>query len=249
MQICPLKTNLFLPDNQSQHMKNFLGFIALAVLIFGCAALAQDEKKTSTTDLPQEQLDSMSYAIGVSISENLEKQGYSGVNYNEIAKGIEEGIKGTSYVKGMEAQQLIQRIRGAQMKLQAEANLVEAEAYLEKKKSEKDVQSTPSGLAYKVIKEGTGAQPEGPTSKVTVHYHGTLPDGTVFDSSKQKGKPYTTALNAVIKGWTEGVQLMKEGAIYEFYIHPDLAYGANPRPGVIKPNNALVFEVELISVN
>lgn len=230
-------------------MRNFLGFAALTVLIIGCAALAQDETTSSVKDLPQGQLDSMSYALGVNISENIGKQGFTGINYDEVSKGITEGSKGTAYVQGQDAQLLIQRLRGEQVKLQAEGNLAEAEAYLAKKKSESGVKATASGLAYKVIKAGTGAQPAGPTANVTVHYHGTLTDGTVFDSSKERGKPYTTALNKVIKGWIEGVQLMKEGAIYEFYIHPDLAYGANPRPGVIKPNNALVFEVELISVN
>ena len=109
--------------------------------------------------------------------------------------------------------------------------------------------TTASGLQYIVLQEGTGNQPT-ETSNVTVHYHGTTPEGIVFDSSVDRGEPATFGLNQVIKGWTEGVQLMKEGAKYKFFIPEELAYGANPRPGgAIEPYMPLVFEIELISVN
>jgi len=118
--------------------------------------------------------------------------------------------------------------------------------FLEANKSKPGVKTTASGLQYIVVKEGTGKQPEGPTSKVTVAYKGTTIDGTEFDSSES----YTTALNAVIAGWTEGIQLMKEGAKYKLFIPQELAYKANPRPGSpIKPFMALIFDVELIKVN
>ena len=209
--------------------------------------MAQDQKNEST-DLPQAKLDSMSYAIGVSISENLEKQGYTGVNFNQVAKGLEEGLEGTGYVAGKDAQILIQRIRKEQMALQFAGKLKISEDFLAENAKKEGVKTTASGLQYKVLKEGSGPKPTA-SSNVTVHYDGTLIDGTPFDSSRKKGTPFSTPVTSVIKGWIEGLQLMNEGAIYEFYIHPDLAYGVNPRPGVIKPNDALVFNIELISIN
>ena len=121
--------------------------------------------------------------------------------------------------------------------------------FLAENKTKPGVVTTASGLQYLVMKEGTGKQPTA-TSNVTVHYHGTTPDGTVFDSSVDRGQPATFGLNQVIKGWTEGVALMKEGAKYKFFIPQELAYGANPRPGgPIEPFMPLVFEVELIKIN
>lgn len=108
--------------------------------------------------------------------------------------------------------------------------------------------TTPTGLKYMIEKEGTGAKP-GPTDEVTVHYTGRLLDGTVFDSSVQRGEPATFPLNQVIAGWTEGLQYMKEGSKYVFYIPSDLAYGKNGAPGAIPPYSDLIFEVELIKVN
>ncbi len=107
---------------------------------------------------------------------------------------------------------------------------------------------TPSGLKYMVVKEGTGEKP-GPEASVTVHYTGKLLDGTVFDSSVQRGEPATFPLQGVIAGWTEGLQYMKEGSKYIFYIPTDLAYGEHGAPGVIPPYSDLIFEVELIKVN
>jgi len=125
------------------------------------------------------------------------------------------------------------------------------EKFLEENKLKEGVQVTASGLQYMVIKEGKGKQPVA-TSNVTVHYHGTTPDGTVFDSSVERGEPATFVLNQVIPGWTEGVALMKEGAKYKFFIPQELAYGSNAPgggQGPIKPFMPLVFEVELIKVN
>ena len=124
-------------------------------------------------------------------------------------------------------------------------------AFLEENKTKEGVNVTESGLQYIVMKEGAGKQPTA-TSSVTVHYHGTTPEGVVFDSSVNRGKPSTFGLNQVIKGWTEGLQLMKEGAKYRFFIPQQLAYGSNAPQngeGPIKPLMPLVFEVELITVN
>jgi len=111
-----------------------------------------------------------------------------------------------------------------------------------------EMTTTPSGLKYQVMKRGTGTVSPKATDTVNVHYHGTLLNGTVFDSSVQRGQPISFPLNGVIRGWTEGVQLMKVGDKFKFEIPPDLAYGAAGRPPVIPPNSTLVFEVELLGI-
>lgn len=124
----------------------------------------------------------------------------------------------------------------------------EGEAFLAENKKRQGVQSTASGLQYEILREGLGPKP-GPTSRVKVHYHGTTPNGDVFDSSVDRGQPSEFGLNQVIKGWTEGLQLMSGGAKYKFYVPQELAYGANPQPGsIIEPFMPLVFEVELLEI-
>ncbi len=135
--------------------------------------------------------------------------------------------------------------KGVQEKRRAK-ELEPAETYLKENGAKEGVKTTASGLQYEVIKEGDGATP-GPTDNVSVHYHGTLIDGTVFDSSVDRGNPASFGVGGVIKGWTEGLQLMKVGSKYRFHIHPDLAYGPRPRPN-IPAHSALVFEVELLEV-
>lgn len=124
----------------------------------------------------------------------------------------------------------------------------EGKEFLKLNKDKTGIKVTDSGLQYKVLLEGTGKSPSA-TDRVTVHYEGTLIDGTKFDSSYDRGKPIDFGLNQVIRGWTEGVQLMKEGAKYKFFIPSDLAYGQQGSPGAIPPNAALIFTVELIRVN
>ena len=122
--------------------------------------------------------------------------------------------------------------------------------FLEKNKTKEGVITTPSGLQYKVIKEGSGNKPS-PTSKVTVHYHGTTPNGTVFDSSVERGEKISFGLNQVIPGWTEGLQLMSVGSKYQFFIPSQLAYGSRPPQGgngPIKAHMPLIFEVELFGI-
>ncbi|MBL4801263.1 MAG: FKBP-type peptidyl-prolyl cis-trans isomerase [Emcibacter sp.] len=124
----------------------------------------------------------------------------------------------------------------------------EGKVFLKKNKEKSGITTTESGLQYKVLLEGNGKSPSA-TDRVTVHYEGTLIDGTKFDSSYDRGEPIDFGLNQVIRGWTEGVQLMKEGSKYKFFIPSDLAYGAQGSPGAIPPNAALIFTVELIRVN
>ncbi len=128
----------------------------------------------------------------------------------------------------------------------AAANLKAGQDFLEENKKKPGVVALPSGLQYEILVEGKGARPV-PTNKVTCHYHGTLIDGTVFDSSVRRGQPATFPLNGVIKGWTEGVQLMPAGSKWRFYIPPHMAYGDRQVSAQIGPNSTLIFDVELIS--
>jgi len=135
----------------------------------------------------------------------------------------------------------------AQIKNEKAANNLKAgEIFLEKNKTEEGVVVLPSGLQYKILTEGNGAKPTA-INNVTCHYHGTLIDGTVFDSSVQRGKPATFPLNMVIKGWTEGLQLMPAGSKFRFFIPPHLAYGDRQVSAAIGTNSTLIFDVELIS--
>lgn len=130
----------------------------------------------------------------------------------------------------------------------AAANLKAGKDFLEANKTKAGIITLPSGLQYEVITEGTGAKPSA-ANNVTCHYHGTLPDGTVFDSSVKRGKPATFPLNRVIKGWTEGLQLMSVGSKWRFFIPPHLAYGDRQTGAHIGPNSTLVFEVELLGIS
>ena len=130
----------------------------------------------------------------------------------------------------------------------AVANLTAGEEFLQKNKTRENVITTPSGLQYEVLKEGSGPKPKA-TDKVSCHYHGTLADGTVFDSSVQRGQPATFPLNMVIKGWTEALQLMSVGSKYRLFLHPELAYGDRQTGAVIGPNSTLIFDVELLGIN
>lgn len=129
----------------------------------------------------------------------------------------------------------------------AASNLKAGEDFLKENKERPGVVTTPSGLQYEVIAEGTGPKPKA-TDKVKCHYHGTLIDGTIFDSSVQRGQPATFPLNMVIKGWTEALQLMPVGSKYRLFLHPSLAYGDRQTGAVILPNSTLIFDVELLGI-
>jgi FKBP-type peptidyl-prolyl cis-trans isomerase len=204
------------------------------------------------------EIDSVSYAYGLSVSESLNKieedlGDGNGMDVNLFTNGVREGVAGNPRFTSEQIQAVLaafgQKMQVAGQKKQQEEGLKNTaigEEYLEKNKANEGVQVTPSGLQYKVIQEGTGAKPT-LEDKVTVHYTGKLIDGTVFDSSVQRGQPISFAVTGVIKGWTEGLQLMKEGAKYEFYIPSGLAYGPQGNQG-IPPNSVLFFEVELIKI-
>ena len=223
--------------------------LILAATIPFLIACNETENVNKVVELSSE-IDTVSYAIGVNIGEGISQQ-VSEINSELLKAGLDDALDSNKLAlfAGQDCQQIIQSYF---MKKQ-EAETAELKAsgikFLEENKSKDGVMITASGLQYIVLQEGTGKQPS-ETSNVTVHYHGTTPEGVVFDSSVDRDEPATFGLNQVIKGWTEGVQLMKEGAKYKFFIPEELAYGANPRPGTpIEPYMPLVFEIELISVN
>lgn len=193
-------------------------------------------------------MDKLSYAWGLAMGQQLNAMGVKDLNVTDFTDAVKCVFeKGEPAMKPEEAQKLIQDyLSELEAKAVAKAKEVGSK-FLEENASKEGVKVTASGLQYMVEKEGTGAQPTA-EDEVTVHYTGRLLDGTVFDSSVSRGEPATFPLNRVIPGWTEGVQLMKEGAKYIFFIPSDLAYGAQGVPNAIPPHSVLIFEVELIKV-
>lgn len=193
-------------------------------------------------------MDKLSYAWGLAMGQQLRGMGVKDLNVEDYAAAVKAVFEGTeSAIPFEEAQTLIneylQNLEEEMTKAAREAG----EKFLEENKKNEGVKVAASGLQYVVEKEGEGAQPTA-TDEVTVHYTGKLLNGQVFDSSVQRGEPATFPLNRVIPGWTEGVQLMKEGAKYTFFIPSDLAYGPQGIPNAIPPHSTLIFEVELIKV-
>ncbi len=200
-------------------------------------------------------MDKVSYALGLGIGRQLQDLCGEDLNINDFTQAVRDLLTGNHLaIDEIEGQQLVieflQR-RDAERKSE-QAKLGEAakragEEYLEKNAARSGVTVLPSGLQYEVVREGTGRKPKA-TDSVKCHYEGTLVDGTVFDSSRRRGEPAIFPLNGVIRGWTEGLQLMQEGAVYRFFIPYNLAYGENGAGASIPPYAALVFEVELIEV-
>lgn len=182
------------------------------------------------------------------MGQQLRAMGVNDLNINDFTDAVKCIFEGTEPAMKMEeAQKTINEyLRELEEKATAKAKEAGAKFLAENAKNE-GVKVTESGLQFVVEKEGTGAQPTA-TDEVTVHYTGRLLDGTVFDSSVNRGEPATFPLNRVIPGWTEGVQLMKEGGKYTFFIPSELAYGAQGVPNAIPPHSTLIFEVELIKV-
>ncbi len=195
-------------------------------------------------------MDKLSYAWGLAMGKQLQAMGMKEINYDSFKDGVKVAYDGgTEVMTPEEAQKIItEYLEELEKKASAAAREAGAKYLADNKAANPEIKETASGLQYLVVKEGEGAQPTA-EDEVTVHYTGKLTDGTVFDSSVNRGEPATFPLNRVIPGWTEGVQLMKEGAKYTFFIPSDLAYGPQGIPNVIPPHSTLVFDVELIKVN
>lgn len=193
-------------------------------------------------------MDKLSYALGMVIAENLKGLGANNVDTTDFAKAVADVLAGKSTeLTPIEAQTTVQEFMQKQEAERSKFMRKAGEDFLAENAKKDGVVVLPSGLQYTVLTEGTGAQPKA-TDQVKCHYEGRLIDETVFDSSYQRGEPAVFPLNSVIAGWTEGVQLMKEGAKYRFFIPYNLAYGERGAGNSIPPYAALVFDVELIKV-
>jgi FKBP-type peptidyl-prolyl cis-trans isomerase FklB len=229
-------------------MKNLLGlflFIAASMLMISCENQSGSTKTTVTLN---NELDSVSYAIGIDIASNIKKSGFEDINPDAIAKGFTDiYAEGELLMDAQAANTYVMAYFNKARERKSAKNLEEAEKFLAENKGKEGVVTTESGLQYKILVQGTGPMPI-ETDQVKVNYKGTLADGREFDAS-QEGSPAQFRVNGVIQGWIEALQLMPVGSKWELYVHPDLAYGANPRQGgIIEANNMLKFEIELLEI-
>lgn len=222
-------------------MKILNTLLFVFVLLYATHPLQAQELKTKA--------DSISYSVGLLLAQKMAQQGLKDVDAAMAAEGIKAALKGgDAQIELMEANKLVMaHVNELKEKSKVE-NEMAGKKFLEDNAKREGIKVTDSGLQYLVVQEGQGISPSS-TDKVTVHYRGTLIDGTEFDSSYSRGEPTSFPLNRVIKGWTEGLQLMKPGAKYRFFIPSDLAYGANGAGALIGPNSTLIFDVELLQVN
>ncbi len=232
----------------------FVSFGTAFIAVLG----AQDPKDDASEAEPpkiSELSERASYSMGYSAGLNFQRRGGE-VDLELYIVGMRDAVAGKDgLISEAERQQCVREYRTQmnqrrqeQAKADAERNLKEGDDFLAGNARNEGVTTLPSGLQYLVVKEGEGSQPQA-SDQVTVHYTGTLIDGTVFDSSVERGTPSTFGVSGVIRGWTEALQLMREGSKWRLFIPTQLAYGARPRPGgKIGPNAALIFDVELLEV-
>ena len=224
-------------------IKSLLTFVALVGLL-SSTALADDQPKLDS----EKQKDS--YSVGYQVGGDFKRQGMD-LDAAALVQGVQDALSGAEpampteemHKTLVELKKKIVEAQAAKIKELGEKNLAAGKAFLAENAKRKGVKTTASGLQYEILTPGQGDSPKA-SDAVTVHYRGTLIDGTEFDSSYSRGKPMTISLDRVIKGWTEGLQLMKPGAKYKLFIPPDLGYGERGAGGSIPPNSTLIFEVE-----
>lgn len=193
-------------------------------------------------------MDKLSYALGLSMGNNFKSSGIAALSVDDFARGVQAVYENAKpEMTYDEAKQIVNDYFTRLQQEVEERNLRAGEAFLAENKKRAGVVTLPSGLQYEVLTEGKGRRPSA-TDRVQCHYHGTLIDGTMFDSSVQRGTPAVFGVNQVIPGWVEALQLMPEGSRWKLYIPSELAYGKRGAGGSIAPNSALVFEVELIKI-
>ncbi len=233
-------------------MKKTLLAIAITGLVAGCST-AQEEPKDPALETTEEKV---SYGMGLVIGERMTND-LPDLRMEQFLQGIQHGHAGDEAAQRLSREEIREALMAYQEQLQeqqqgqldelAQKNREAGEAFLADNAERDGVQTTESGLQYEVIEEGDGDSPTA-SDQVQVHYTGELLNGEVFDSSRERGQPVTFGLGQVIPGWTEGLQLMSEGARYKLYIPSDLAYGQGGNQA-IGPNETLVFDVELLAVN
>ncbi|WP_372995237.1 FKBP-type peptidyl-prolyl cis-trans isomerase [Marinobacter sp.] len=233
-------------------MKKTLLALAVTGLIAGCSTPPESPEQPELDSTDQK----VSYGMGLVLGERMGND-LPNLQMDQFLQGIQHGHAGDEDAKRMSReeiqqalmafQQQMQEEQGKQMEELAQKNLEAGEEFLAQNAEREGVETTESGLQYEVLEQGEGEKPS-ETDTVQVHYTGELLSGEVFDSSRERGEPVTFALNQVIPGWTEGLQLMSEGSRYKLYIPSDLAYGPGGNQA-IGPNETLVFEVELLDIN
>jgi len=235
-------------------MKKIVCFMALVLFFaFACNKDGMPSKQFTQADL-KTQVDKVSYGIGMDMGKNFKKNDVQ-INTELLLKGLNDSISGTPpLMTDDEMRMAMQEFQRDMMKKMRDSgskkaveNREKGKKFLAENVKHPGVKTTASGLQYEIINVGSGEQPK-PEDTVTVHYTGTLTDGTEFDSSRKRGEPTKFQLNKVIPGWTEGVGLMKPGAKYKFFIPDNLAYGERQMGDKIPPGSVLIFDVELISV-
>ena len=194
------------------------------------------------------ELEEFSYALGLSIASNLIQSGVKTIEPSNFMLALEDIFTGKEPKLTPEmANKILQAFMEKQQSGEGKANLEEGLKFLAENREKEGITETASGLQYQVLEEGDGEKPS-PSDQVKCHYHGTLIDGTVFDSSVQRGEPATFPVNGVIQGWVEALQMMATGSKWRLYVPSDLAYGERGAGGAIGPNTTLVFEVELLEI-
>ncbi len=228
-------------------MKRIFTFFGLACLL-ATAACAQKGKKGSTAELKNE-LDSVSYVLGMGLGKNVRQSEIEGIEIDKVMQGLQDALDSDSAIK-ITQEDGNEIIRAFMTRVQAEQSakgLEKADTYMAELKKDSKYQSTESGMLYEVITMGTGAKPT-TENTVRVNYEGKTTEGEVFDSSYERGQPAEFPLTRVIPGWTEILQLMPVGSTWLVTIPPGLAYGERGSPPTIKPNAVLIFKIELIDI-
>ncbi len=223
-------------------MKNNI-YLIIALFIINTTTKSMNAQKLN------DEVDSVSYSLGVNIGENIKSQ-FPDIDLKNFESGIEDVLseKKQPKIEGQDAQKVIQEYFTKQQAKASEGKIEEGKAFLAENGKRKEVITLESGLQYEIITSAEGPKPT-LNDQVTTHYHGTLLDGTVFDSSVDRGQPATFPVSGVIKGWTEALQLMSVGAKWRLYVPYDLAYGERGASAQIGPYTTLIFEVELLKIN
>ncbi len=194
-------------------------------------------------------MDSVSYSLGVLMAQNLKQQGFDKVDAASLVKGFEDVVQGNALkISADEANQVVSTYMQAKQAKQYEGVIAAGQQFLSENAKRPGVVTLPSGLQYEILRAGDGPKPM-PQDQVTVHYEGKLLDGTIFDSSVQRGQPATFGVTQVIQGWIEALQLMPQGAKWKLFIPYNLAYGERSAGPKIGPYSTLIFEVELLKIN